>query len=329
MARIRVRARAVDMLGRQQIAGIPTAIHELFKNAHDAYAHLVRVDYVHSLDLLLLRDDGLGMTIFDFESKWLTLGTESKVFENDPGTSVWTGPERLPRRTSLGEKGIGRLAIAAIGPQVLVYSRAVRPDGPSAPILGFVNWSLFEQPGLDLDRIEVPVMELAQGAVPGRGDVDRLLALARTNLRDLTDIVVPDQLTRIGAELDSFSFDPATLYAQLGASALDDQGYGTHFVVRPTSPELSLDLTLNQLVSGTDVGATPLERYLLGFGNTMRGDASAPPITAEFWDHRTDGSAEDLIGPLSFFTASEFASADHHVEGTFDDHGVFRGRIRL
>ena len=49
MARIKVRARAVDMLGRQQIAGIPTAIHELFKNAHDAYADRVRVDYITSM----------------------------------------------------------------------------------------------------------------------------------------------------------------------------------------------------------------------------------------------------------------------------------------
>ena len=173
MARVKVRARAVDMLGRQQIAGIPTAIHELFKNAHDAYAHLVRVDYIHTLDLLLLRDDGLGMTLEDFEGKWLTLGTESKVLGNDPDLLVWTGPEGLPRRTSLGEKGIGRLAIAAIGPQVLVYSRAVRESGPRRPVLGFVNWSLFEQPGLDLDRIEIPVVELDGDALPREAQVDQ------------------------------------------------------------------------------------------------------------------------------------------------------------
>ncbi len=65
MARIKVRARAVDMLGRQQIAGIPTAIHELFKNAHDAYADRVRVDYIHAFDLFMLRDNGLGMTRAD------------------------------------------------------------------------------------------------------------------------------------------------------------------------------------------------------------------------------------------------------------------------
>ena len=38
MAKIRTRARAVDMLGRQQIAGTQNAINELFKNAHDAYS---------------------------------------------------------------------------------------------------------------------------------------------------------------------------------------------------------------------------------------------------------------------------------------------------
>ena len=49
------------MLGRQQIAGIPTAISELFKNAHDAYAERVEVDYYRRDGLFVLRDDGSGM----------------------------------------------------------------------------------------------------------------------------------------------------------------------------------------------------------------------------------------------------------------------------
>ena len=328
MAKVRVRARAVDMLGRQQIAGIPTAIHELFKNAHDAYAHLVRVDYIHSLDLLLLRDDGLGMSAEDFETKWLTLGTESKVFENDPNRAVWTGPEGLPRRTSLGEKGIGRLAIAAIGPQVLVYSRAVRNDANPDPVLGFVNWSLFEQPGLDLDRIEIPVLTLSGGRRPTAEDVAGLIAAAARNLDELDDVIGAGTRALIRREIDAFAFDPATIYTALGSSSLDERPYGTHFIVKPTSPELVLDLAVNQLVTGAE-GATSLERYLLGFGNTMRGDRAAPPITAEFWEHRSDGSSEDLIGPRSFFTPEEFASADHHVEGGFDEFGTFRGTVRI
>ena len=45
------------MLGRQQIAGIPTAISELFKNAHDAYADRVEVDYYRRDGLFVLRDE--------------------------------------------------------------------------------------------------------------------------------------------------------------------------------------------------------------------------------------------------------------------------------
>ena len=78
MAQFKTRARALDLLGRQQIAGIPTAINELIKNAHDAYADKFDIDFLRCNNLLVLRDDGLGMTKEEFETRWLTLGTESK-----------------------------------------------------------------------------------------------------------------------------------------------------------------------------------------------------------------------------------------------------------
>lgn len=325
MARIKVRARAVDMLGRQQIAGIPTAIHELFKNAHDAYAERVRVDYIHKIDLFMLRDNGLGMTRDDLESKWLTLGTESKVGQNESEVSVWTGPENLPRRSLLGEKGIGRLAIAVIGPQVLVFSRAVRPEGLHRPVCALVNWSLFEQPGLDLDQIEVPVIELDEFAPPTPADIQSLVEAALLNLDAIGDVIEPHAQDRIRRELRKFPFDPAPVYAALGDPTLG-KDYGTHFLIKPTSVELSLDLALTQLGGK---GASALQRYLLGFGNTMHGEERAPPIVAEFVEHRNDGSSEDLIGPFAFFTPDEFASADHHIRGSFDEYGTFRGTIRI
>lgn len=76
MTTFQARARTVDMLGRQQIAGVPTAISELFKNAHDAYAERVEVDLYRSEKLIVLRDDGIGMSRRDFEDRWLTLGTD-------------------------------------------------------------------------------------------------------------------------------------------------------------------------------------------------------------------------------------------------------------
>lgn len=322
---MRVRARAVDMLGRQQIAGIPTAIHELFKNAHDAYAERVRVDYIHSLDLLVLRDNGLGMTRLDLETRWLTLGTESKVGQNDPNASVWTGPDELPRRPSLGEKGIGRLAIAAIGPQVLVYSRAVRPDGLQPGVCALVNWSLFEQPGLDLDQIDVPIADLDGFQPPTPLVVKQLVDACLANLEEIGDNIPPEATARIRGELKHFAFNPDAVYGALGDATLGKE-YGTHFLIKPTSVELALDLALTQL---TGNGASPLQRFLLGFGNTMHGAALAPPIVAEFVEHRRDGSSEDLIGPLAFFTPDEFNSADHHIRGSFDKFGTFTGSVRI
>ncbi|MFR7465031.1 MAG: ATP-binding protein [Phocaeicola vulgatus] len=79
MAQFKTRARALDLLGRQQIAGIPTAINELIKNAHDAHADKFDIDFLRCNNLLVLRDDGLGMTKEEFETRWLTLGTESKL----------------------------------------------------------------------------------------------------------------------------------------------------------------------------------------------------------------------------------------------------------
>ena len=78
MAKFKTRARTVDMLGRQQIANVSTAISELFKNAHDAYADHAEVDYFKTDNLLVIRDNGVGMTPDEFENRWLVLGTESK-----------------------------------------------------------------------------------------------------------------------------------------------------------------------------------------------------------------------------------------------------------
>src|ERR1041384_5599533 len=109
MATFRARARALDMLGRQQIAGIPTAISELFKNSHDAYASRATADFHRTRRLFILEDDGVGMNEADFVSRWLTLGTESKL-GSAFGLAEPPRKEGEKKRIVMGEKGIGRLA---------------------------------------------------------------------------------------------------------------------------------------------------------------------------------------------------------------------------
>ena len=107
MTHFRARARAVDMLGRQQIASLPTALSELFKNSYDAYATVAIADFFRSANVLVVSDDGVGMDRSTFERHWLTIATESKL---ERGSTP--APAGMRPRVQLGEKGIGRLASA-------------------------------------------------------------------------------------------------------------------------------------------------------------------------------------------------------------------------
>ncbi len=329
MVKFAVRARAVDMLGRQQIAGIPTAIHELFKNAHDAYATRVEADFFRGDDLLVIRDNGLGMDREDFETRWLALGTESKLTANDPDQVPWTGPDNVPRRPVLGEKGIGRLAIATIAPITFVMSRAIRPDGKRELVAALVDWELFELPGVDVSAIDIPVGTYSD--IPSAMDVGLMRSQIQQNAETIlneTRIHRPDILLR----LDAFKLDPSAIDEWFSAESdevdrthltLRGEGNGTHFFLQPTDPILKSDID-----DKPDRGATPLKRMLLGFGNTMAPDRE-PPITAEFRDHSEAGGVDELIGPGMFFTPDEMQKADHRFHGRFDEYGQFSGSLEI
>jgi signal transduction histidine kinase len=324
MARFRTRARAVDMLGRQQIAGIPTAISELFKNAHDAYAEAAVADFFRGEDLFVLRDDGVGMTEEDFEDRWLMLGTESKV----QAKGLARPPVRpgIKRRPVLGEKGIGRLAIAAIGPQVLLMTRALRDGELSDLTVSFINWGAFELSSADLDQIEIPILRLPGGDLPGAEQIDELINRVRTNLDAVNGPGDARTVKRIHKELKEFEgFSVPAMEHALASPSLR-QGPGTHFFIKPPSPNLRADL---EEAKGPPVEAAPLLKTLLGFSNTMTPAHSPPALRTEFRDHWAGDAWDDLIEENAFFTPDEFESADHHFHGDFDEFGQFEGRVSV
>lgn len=149
----RTRARTIDHLGREQIADCPTAVSELWKNAYDAYATSVALHiYDGDTPVAAIVDDGHGMTHQDFIDKWLVVGTESKASGDVVRPDDRNG---LPPRPKQGQKGIGRLSSAFLGPLLLVVSK--RNDTPFTAAL--IDWRLFENPFLYLQDIEVPVVE--------------------------------------------------------------------------------------------------------------------------------------------------------------------------
>lgn len=150
------RARTIDHLGREQIADCPTAISELWKNSYDAYARSVALHlYNDDIAIAALVDDGHGMSREDFIEKWLVVGTESKATGESSSEQDRNG---LPVRQRQGQKGIGRLSSAALGPLLLLVSKRKTSEFVAA----LIDWRLFENPFLYLHDIEIPVVSFQE-----------------------------------------------------------------------------------------------------------------------------------------------------------------------
>ncbi|CAM2972685.1 histidine kinase [Dermacoccus abyssi] len=300
------------MLGRQQIAGIPSAISELFKNAHDAYATRAEADFIRFKDAFVIRDDGDGMSRADFEGRWLTLGTSSKSTQSSTARS-----HAGPQRAILGEKGIGRLAIAAIGPQTLVVTKA---QGHPR-VTSLIHWGVFELSHADLAQLVVPVEELSEGEAP---DARKMGEQILSNLRELVtddDEGLYERIERDIRRWGETDLDEISSVAGVDLSSFDS---GTAFLILPTSPDLEADLE-----PPTPKEAAPLLRTLIGFANTMTPGHSAPELRTVFRDHRAPDNVRDLIEEQEFFTVEEFLNADHHFQGQFDEYGQFTGTVSI
>ena len=319
----KARARTLDMLGRQQIAGIPTAISELFKNAHDADAERVEVDYYRRGGLFVLRDDGFGMETHEFVDRWLTIATETSIKRKRAESRLPKSAK--PTRPVLGEKGIGRLAIATIAPQVLVLTRSLRDGALSDLTAAFLNWRIFECPGLNLQDIRFPLLTFPGGVLPHGEDVAAMVDDFRSRNEHLRERMDASAWERIETELAQFKVDPLGMAEFLREPTLVGDGHGTHFYVLPASPNLEHDIAGDP---DSDV-SPPLQKALLGFTTPSFADGGRPVIRTAFRDHRTDGTCEDLIGESEFFTRYEYENADHRIWGRFDEYGQFKGSVSI
>ena len=100
-------------------------------------------------------DDGHGMDRDQFLDRWLVIGTEAKATP-----SIMTSSDRsgLRVRQRQGQKGIGRLSSANLGPILLLVSKRKR-----APfVAALVDWRLFENPFINLSDIFIPVVEFSE-----------------------------------------------------------------------------------------------------------------------------------------------------------------------
>lgn len=340
-------ARTVDHLGREQIADCPTAISELWKNAYDAYARNVSLHIFDDPEpVAAIFDDGHGMSYEEFADRWLVVGTDSKF---DNSLSDESDRDGLPKRTKQGQKGIGRLSSANLGPLLLLVSKRKHEDFVAA----LIDWRIFENPYLVLSDIEIPVTrfekkdelfqllpELFDKLMDNIWDGDdtkrtQRLKLAwetydRVTLETDPTVEVPSEIiarTVIDARFEERHLEPWSVW-------VGDRVHGTALVVsdinfdlRAQLPSIPPDGNIRKIRESLFATLSAFtDPYVESGANEY--NAFDPEFTYEVktWSDRvTKPIVEDERDTISRRVTEEM---EHVLSGNVDSKGVFRGQVK-
>lgn len=341
MANFRTKARAIDLLGRNQIADLPTAITELWKNGYDAYgdyldASLYRAGYKDvKYDIFTISDDGFGMNESDIINKWIVIGTDNKK-NND---NLITLEDRFGKeeRVPLGEKGIGRLSVTYLGNHMLMITKKLNQPYQ----LVFMNWKALENYELYLDEIEIPITQMLRlEEISEKYQYLQELYLENfqsgswQNFRSLKEEILQ--------EIVKYSSVPMAVIEKIRSHFMDKK-HGTYFVIFDPINEI-IDLEKEQesnlkeeqedIVEQTKYVRSALSGLFNPFDEKLSEERKSilgedVGKTPSFTIYTPDGNEHDFLQLKDFFSEEEFISCEHWIDGTFDDEGSFSGRIKV
>lgn len=329
----RTKARAVDLLGKGQIADLPTAITELWKNGYDAYAdNLTAEIYLQGYKglekpLFVMTDDGKGMSRKDIFEKWLVLGTDSKsrakLEEEESEETLWKKP-----RIKAGEKGIGRLSVAFLGSPMLMLTKKI---GHPLQALLF-DWRLLENYNLFLDDVNIPV-ENIDGLLEFQEKLEKLKEDFLSNFDKQSDIdgePIWEESQRklkrlIQKAVNDISLPRFFVKSIVKDLLQSDDCHGTKFIIfDPIDQIIELTGTDEDNVEDIDFVLSSL----CGFTNQF--EEKRNNVTTKMPVYEGVGNEYDLFNKVgNFFTSKDYDLADVLIDGEFDGNGSFNGKLIL
>lgn len=349
------RARTLDHLGREQIADVPTAVSELWKNSYDAYATEVKLSVFEGDNLVAtLFDDGHGMSKNDIIEKWLVIGTDTKLSDDAATSSPLFGLNYRPKQ---GQKGIGRLSSAHLGPLMLMISKSEDSDDFVALM---IDWRIFENPFLFLSDVVTPIVEASSLSMVFEelpNLVEALQANISPNLNNESSDLEKSRASRIleawrlydNATMDgefgqSPEIKPSKHIAQTAVSAKFDEsrikdwpvasglsGHGTAIIVYDANQELQALFSKND----EDDDKNRFIQTLSGFVDPYADPESAGELNAEVVDltYSVETSSKDgrktILSSEIGLTREVTDIMEHVFEGTIDPEGNFTGNIKV
>lgn len=344
-ASFKTRARTIDHLGREQIADCPTAISELWKNSYDAYSKNVALHIMDgSIPVACIVDDGHGMSLEEFETKWLTIGTESKATNESVTKIDRKGNKKV--RAKQGQKGIGRLSCAALGSLLLIISKRFN----SPYVLSLIDWRLFENPFLMLHDIKVPIAEVEHkedilSELPGLiqilkgnilGDSDDLSRDARIidawQIFDNQETNEKKSLTSeaILKSLDESIFTERNLMTWPVWKDQAESGTAMFMANIPFDLESQLSLdSINEKADDEARAQLKLLETLSNFTDPFLRDEEQ--VNDEFYTSIIiwNGQLQRiLIDDVREFDISDIDELEHIIDGEVNEEGYFKGRVK-
>ena len=334
----RTKARAVDLLGKGQIADLPTAITELWKNGYDAYAdnltaEIYLVGYKGLKNpLFVMTDDGKGMSRNDIFEKWLVLGTDSKsratLEEKESEETLWKKP-----RIKAGEKGIGRLSVAFLGNPMLMLTKK---QGHPLQAL-FFDWRLLENYNLFLDDVDIPVenidsindflskfIKLKESFLKNFSELDE-----KEFLKNKEESPIWEESQLKLKENIKTSVEKCIIPEFLQTKLLEDiinleKNNGTKFLIFEPIDQI-IELT------NSDEDKTEDRMFVLsslsGFTNVFKKEKLSINTTIPIFE---DYQVYDFLNSQgNFFNTEDYNLADILIDGIFDGNGNFNGKIKF
>ncbi|MGQ2952350.1 MAG: ATP-binding protein [Agrobacterium sp.] len=342
----RTQARTVDHLGREQIADCPTAVSELWKNAYDAYSRSVELHIFDGEEpVAAIFDDGHGMSYVEFLDRWLVVGTESKFEAKSSNIDDRNG---LPERTKQGQKGIGRLSSANLGPLLLILSKRRDQDFVAA----LIDWRIFENPYLTLNDIEIPVTSFPKqeeiiSVLPalfdrlvenvwGGEDAARAKRLKaawdaydRLILEDDQDAIEPSKKianTIINARFELHHFEQWQVWSGQSEHGTAMLVSDINFDLRAQLPSIEMDGAIKEIrekfFTTLSSFVDPLVSMLDVEINAEKPDFS---YVVKIWEN---DRPEIIVGEDRGFNRAQTDMMEHIIEGVLEDDGTFRGQIK-
>lgn len=147
---------AYRLLGRELITDRITALFEIVKNAYDANANLVEIEFVSLNPLndkskIIIKDDGMGMFFEDIRDRWMVIGTSSKRRNR-------TSADPYNRKVT-GKKGIGRFAVDLLGSKLTLKTKRKEEN----------RWIYLETDWSKYNELENRQLSLPLGVEEGAG----------------------------------------------------------------------------------------------------------------------------------------------------------------